>query len=322
MFNSPEISLDAFQHVVASLSLNSSWTYLELPEHKGEFLKLIENIDDEWMMFISIKGILPSSIVEDLFDSNVTLMQCNYGGQELSYYMNLNSLCKEMNASMFLFFLKQLFSNYQHNDYLSDKIHRNSVPRRSDMPKEEMREYLKQLMSEGEQWKAIKMVVLGNGRIGKTTLLHSIHQLLTPSQMVCLFPSTSTSEKEPRLRNNFFWPPQLRWVRFSLGNSFLIPHSSLLNELRRCIYQYIPIKTAIKPTSAIHPPLFWVTLVFWMAPLETYFFSHPSLFLWLWGLAKTKTASLISSTLKNFNFVRWYNPHSYPARFEASKEEI
>ncbi len=69
---------------------------------------------------------------------------------------------------------------------ISDKIHRNSVPRRY-MSKEDMKEYLKQLMAEGEQWKAIKMVVLGNGRIGKTTLLHSIRQLLTSSQLVCLF---------------------------------------------------------------------------------------------------------------------------------------
>ncbi len=52
------------------------------------------------------------------------------------------------------------------------------------MTEEEIRRYIKQLMSNGEQWKAIKMVVLGNGRIGKTTLLRSIDQILSPSLKV------------------------------------------------------------------------------------------------------------------------------------------
>ncbi len=65
--------------------------------------------------------------------------------------------------------------------YLLDSIQRNSVPRRPDMSKDEIRAYIQQLMSEAEEWKAIKMIVLGHGRIGKTTLLHSIHQIIDPS---------------------------------------------------------------------------------------------------------------------------------------------
>ncbi len=60
-------------------------------------------------------------------------------------------------------------------------VHRNSVPRRIDMSKDEMKNYVEQLMKGSEQWKAMKMVVLGNGRIGKTTLLHSFDQILLPS---------------------------------------------------------------------------------------------------------------------------------------------
>ncbi len=67
--------------------------------------------------------------------------------------------------------------------------HRNSVPRRADMKDCEMREYVEQLISEGEQWKSLKMVVLGNGQIGKTTLLHAFNQLLIPGYQlrVCYF---------------------------------------------------------------------------------------------------------------------------------------
>ncbi len=71
--------------------------------------------------------------------------------------------------------------------YLLDSIQRNSVPRRPDMDKDEMRAYVQQLMSEGEEWKAIKMIVLGHGRIGKTTLLHSIHQIIDPSVIQVYF---------------------------------------------------------------------------------------------------------------------------------------
>lgn len=49
------------------------------------------------------------------------------------------------------------------------------------MSEEEMRAFISQLIEEGEQWKSMKMVVLGNGRIGKTTLLRTFDQLLDPS---------------------------------------------------------------------------------------------------------------------------------------------
>ncbi len=46
-----------------------------------------------------------------------------------------------------------------------------------------MRQFIQQLMAEAEEWKAIKMVVLGHGRVGKTTLLHAINQIMTPSSI-------------------------------------------------------------------------------------------------------------------------------------------
>ncbi len=54
------------------------------------------------------------------------------------------------------------------------------------MSKDEMRTFISQLIQEGEQWKSMKMVVLGNGRIGKTTLLRAFDKLLDPSSIhVC-----------------------------------------------------------------------------------------------------------------------------------------
>ncbi len=45
------------------------------------------------------------------------------------------------------------------------------------MDVEEIRSTIKQLLQEGEKWKSIKLIVLGNGRIGKTTLLRTFDQL-------------------------------------------------------------------------------------------------------------------------------------------------
>ncbi len=64
---------------------------------------------------------------------------------------------------------------------ISEKHHRNSVPRILDMRGNEMRSYVQQLIKESEPWKSIKMVVLGNGLIGKTTLLRAFDKLLLSS---------------------------------------------------------------------------------------------------------------------------------------------
>ncbi len=81
-----------------------------------------------------------------------------------------------------LIFKKKITNKNQHQ-YFSAMIHRNSVPRRPDMTADEMRQFIQQLMEEAEEWKAIKMVVLGHGRIGKTTLLHAINQIMDPSSV-------------------------------------------------------------------------------------------------------------------------------------------
>ncbi len=66
-----------------------------------------------------------------------------------------------------------------------DIIHRNSVPRIEGMDRADMRRYVTQLKEDSKPWKSIKLVVIGHGRIGKTTLLNTFQQILDPKFQVC-----------------------------------------------------------------------------------------------------------------------------------------
>lgn len=61
----------------------------------------------------------------------------------------------------------------------ASKIQRNSIPQH--LQDNDIKEFLSQLMKSGEEFRAMKLVVLGNGRIGKTTLLHTIKKILDES---------------------------------------------------------------------------------------------------------------------------------------------
>ncbi len=119
-------------------------------------------------------------MVESLLGSNVTLTKCVIAPRELRYFTLLNSICKELHAGTLNSFYHQFKFN-QPTMNISEKHHRNSVPRIPDMKESEMRNYVQQLINESEPWKSIKMVVLGNGRIGKTTLLRAFDKLLSSS---------------------------------------------------------------------------------------------------------------------------------------------
>ncbi len=45
-----------------------------------------------------------------------------------------------------------------------------------------IRSFLQEIMNKGsEPWKAMKLVLLGHGKIGKTTVLHALKSVLQPS---------------------------------------------------------------------------------------------------------------------------------------------
>jgi hypothetical protein len=84
-------------------------------------------------------------------------MQVN--SSKFDQFILRNWVCKEMGAS---------------------KVHKNSIPRHLKS-EEDMRTFLKELISSSTPLRSMKMVVLGHGHIGKTTLLTSMHNILHPS---------------------------------------------------------------------------------------------------------------------------------------------
>ena len=70
--------------------------------------------------------------------------------------------------------------------FFSGKQQRQSVPQ--SMSTKNIRHFLRDLMKSSESWRAMKLVVLGNGQIGKTTMLHTLKQLIqTLHDPVCCF---------------------------------------------------------------------------------------------------------------------------------------
>lgn len=59
------------------------------------------------------------------------------------------------------------------------KLHRNSIPRNLYEEKD-IRQFVSALMSNSEEFRAMKLVVLGNGKIGKTTLLRALKEVINP----------------------------------------------------------------------------------------------------------------------------------------------
>ena len=66
--------------------------------------------------------------------------------------------------------------------FLSLLIHLTAIPWKS-VPQtltkeEELRTFLNELKTQGEKWNALKLVVLGHGEVGKTTLIHAVRRSL------------------------------------------------------------------------------------------------------------------------------------------------
>jgi hypothetical protein len=68
---------------------------------------------------------------------------------------------------------------------------RNSIPI-GQMDKSAIRDFLQELKRSSEPMRAMKLVILSHGRIGKTTLLHHMKEILhptTPDNQVCVLTS-------------------------------------------------------------------------------------------------------------------------------------
>jgi hypothetical protein len=92
---------------------------------------------------------------------NQTIVKCNNMKHSdpfllAEWYSCLNRVCKKLGTSLTL---------------------RNSVPQAIQGEKE-IQIFIEQLQRKSEVWRSMKLVILGHGRIGKTTLLQSLRQVL------------------------------------------------------------------------------------------------------------------------------------------------
>jgi hypothetical protein len=79
---------------------------------------------------------------------------------------------------------------YSYPIYFAGMAHLESVPDTLTTTRE-IRDYLRECMEGTEEWRAMRIIVLGHGRIGKTTLICSIQDILVSSlfyhSCICLF---------------------------------------------------------------------------------------------------------------------------------------
>jgi polynucleotide 5'-kinase involved in rRNA processing len=76
-----------------------------------------------------------------------------------------------------------LFLNLINRNIFTAKEQRNSVPLNID--KKDIRGFIEDLVKNSEEWRAMKLVVLGNGQIGKTTMLKVLKEIVTESTVLC-----------------------------------------------------------------------------------------------------------------------------------------
>lgn len=106
------------------------------------------------------------SVINECFNTNTTFTNVSWinNDKNIQWFASLNFVCNEFHAS---------------------NLQRRSVPRLTDNGEimvPNIRRFLGELVKSSESWKKMKLIVLGHGRIGKTTLLVTIHNILHPSE--------------------------------------------------------------------------------------------------------------------------------------------
>lgn len=96
--------------------------------------------------------LVPYEVLVDCFKENTTLISgLDMGDSTVQWFLERNKVCKDFGASKLLL---------------------HSIP--LSLPKDKIREFVRESIHNSEVWKTMKLVVLGHGRIGKTTLLHQL----------------------------------------------------------------------------------------------------------------------------------------------------
>lgn len=111
-------------------------------------------------MQLTFLYLVSATIVKDCFVSNTTIVNViNAPSHLIDWFATLNSVCSKLGAN---------------------ELQRNSVPQ-GQLSNDQIEALLKQLQSSSEPWHKMKLIVLGHGRIGKTTLVDTLRNLLDPS---------------------------------------------------------------------------------------------------------------------------------------------
>jgi len=139
-------------------NLNLSKNYIDTDAMQRILILIAHNTTLTHFDFpVSSQPVAPSYI-KDCFRSNTTLIDGESREPLIEWFKMLNSVCKEMGVG---------------------PLCRDSVPQ-GEMEKEKVQLFLQELVKNSEPWKVMKVVVLGHGRIGKTTLLCALHDILYP----------------------------------------------------------------------------------------------------------------------------------------------
>lgn len=111
--------------------------------------------------FLILHFIVPHEWIEDCFQENFTLETC-FNNDQAKWFGERNKICNKMKAS---------------------QAQGNSIPH--NMKKEDIPQFLADLQKSSEELRAMKLMVLGDGRIGKTTLLNAMKRILGEKHQVC-----------------------------------------------------------------------------------------------------------------------------------------
>jgi hypothetical protein len=104
-------------------------------------------------------SVVPNDMVEDCFSENSTLETVYNNSRLLRWFSLRNKVCNSLGGI--------------------GKAQRNSIPQ--SLEKEgDIRAFLKELMEGSKDLRAMKLIVLGDGRVGKTTLLNAMKAVLEP----------------------------------------------------------------------------------------------------------------------------------------------
>jgi hypothetical protein len=112
------------------------------------------------------------SITEGLYEA--------YRNIKMDYMANSTLTSVEVDTSYYDFFapiVRVAVLNNTCKELGIEPIHRYSVPHHLKT-KADIRKFLLVLKHGFEEWRSMKMIVLGNGGIGKTTLLHGLKEIL------------------------------------------------------------------------------------------------------------------------------------------------